>query len=125
MTDTPELLDLDSILAAAAPRRTLRISAASLKPDVLTLMELHDVGQALGLGPMEIVDVAADKTSWAAFEVGQAIAWVIARRAEPDLTWEEARTYGLELVTEPPDPTRAVAKRPRRRGRNGSSACTG
>jgi len=36
-----------------------------------------------------------------------AVAWVIARRVEPDLTFEEVCTYKLEVVGEPLDDQKA------------------
>jgi hypothetical protein len=124
--DEPQVVDLDAILARTRPSRVLRISASMIQADTLTPYELVAVGRAVGMSPQELLDQVRERAGWSAVELAQAFAWVIARRAEPDLAWEEAQRYGLDIVTGPPvDPTPAAGKPSRRRGTTGSSACTG
>jgi hypothetical protein len=115
----PGVIDLDSIVAST---RTpiLRISVDLIRTDTLTAYELMTIGRTLGISPGDLVEQIREKDGWTGLELGQAFAWIIARRADPALTWELAQTYGLDVVTKPPDPTPAGGRKPRRRGTPGS-----
>jgi hypothetical protein len=115
---TPELVDLGAILEATRPARVLRLPRDAMREDALTAYELVAVGRALGIGPAELT-AAVREHGWATVELGQAFAWVILRRVEPALTWEEARTYALDVT---PDPTRAASAATA--GMSGSSIST-
>jgi hypothetical protein len=115
----PDVIDLDAIVATTRTP-VLRISSSMIRADVLTAYELMTIGRTLGIGPGDLVEQIQSKDGWTGLELGQAFAWIIARRADPGLTWERAQTYGLDVVTEPPDPTPAGAKPSRRRGTPGS-----
>jgi hypothetical protein len=123
----PAITELGPIMAATRPARVLRLPLAALDRDTLSLVELAAVGRAIGLSPVDINEAFERREAggWAAVELAQGIAWAIARRVEPALTWEEARTFALEIVGQPPDPTKPpAAKKSARRGRISSSAGT-
>lgn len=109
----PEVTDLGAILERTRPTRVLRIPAAAIKEDSLTYLELAAIGRALDMTPDELLELVKTRNGWTAVELAQAFAWVILRRVEPALTWQEAQLYGLDIV---PDPTPAAAAKPRRRG---------
>ena len=92
-----------------------------------TLLELAEVGRALELTPAELAaKTKQGRDTWATVELGQAFAWVIARRERPALTWEEARTFALDVVGSPPDPPkRAAVRASRRAGTASPSSATG
>jgi hypothetical protein len=114
----PAVIDLDAIVASTrAP--ILRISFDMIRTDTLTAYELMTIGRTLGIAPGDLVAQINAKAGWTALELGQAFAWIIARRVDPALTWEQAQTYGLDVVTKPPDPTPAGGRKPRRRGTSG------
>ena len=114
----PAIVDLDAIVASTRTP-TLRISASMIRTDTLTTYELVEIGRTLELSPTQLVELVGSREGWTALELAQAFAWIIARRADPALTWERARTYGLDIVSDPPDPTPAGARRSRRRGMPG------
>ena len=110
--------DLGAILDAT-PRRTLRLPLAALNRNTLSPFELAAVGRAIGLTPQELQEEFEhrERGGWVAVELAQGIAWAILRRVEPDLSWEEAQRYALDIEGAPPDPTRPpAAKKSRRRG---------
>ena len=97
----PAVTHLGEILDATRPR-VVRLPSMIDRGSV-TMYELAMVGRALGLSPQGI-DAAVREQGWDAIELQQALVWVILKRREPDLTWEEARTFALDLET-PPDPS--------------------
>jgi hypothetical protein len=105
----PVVTDLGPILRRG-PARVLRLPSDAIREDSLTVYELVTIGRALGISPVELTDavraIQGKRAGWESFEIAQAFAWIVARRAEPGLTWEEARTFGLDVVAGPePDPT--------------------
>ena len=121
----PEHVDLRAILETTKPARVLSVPVDAIREDSLTPYELVAVGRALEMTPTELTrEIKAD--GWARIELAQAFAWAILRRVEPALTWDEAKTYRLELAgsTDPP-PVAVAPKRSRRRGMAGSSTSTG
>jgi hypothetical protein len=96
----PAVTHLGEIIDATRPR-VVKLPSAIDRGSV-TMYELSMVGRALGLTPQGI-DAAVREQGWDAIELQQALVWVILKRREPDLTWEEARTFALDLET-PPDP---------------------
>lgn len=125
----PDVLDLGDVLERTRPR-VLRLPAGALRQDSLTVYELVSIGRVLELEPGPLVAMLqatlAKRGGWESIELMQAIAWTIARRVEPALTWEQAQTFALELPELPPeDPTAAAGpKRSRRPGTSGASKST-
>jgi hypothetical protein len=107
----PAITDLGAILAETRPARVLRIPADAIREDSLTLYELVMIGRALELTPEQLTEAVNRRLGWTSVELAQAFAWVIVRRVEPALTWEEARTFGLDIVQAPTDPTRPPTRR--------------
>lgn len=103
----PAVTDLGAIIASTH-RRTLRLPLDAINRDTLSPFELAAVGRAIGLTPQELqAEFERRETGgWAAVELAQGIAWAIARRVEPSLTWEEAQRFALDITGEPPDPTK-------------------
>ena len=110
-----EVTHLGEIIDATRPRVVMLPKA--IDRGSVTMYELSLVGRALGLSPQEL-DAVVKAQGWEAIELQQALVWVILRRREPDLTWEEARTFALDLE---PDPTTPATAGSRRRGTASSS----
>ena len=117
----PVVTDLAELLERTKPARTVMIPRERLNPRSVTLTELAMAGRALGMTPEQIG--AIDTGSWAAFDLQQALVWVILRREEPELTWAEAQRFALEFA--PADPTPPVKTgSSRKRGTPGASTST-
>jgi hypothetical protein len=119
----PDVLDLGAVLSSSR-RRTLRLPVDAITRDTLSPYELAAVGRAIGLTPQELQEEfeRREQGGWAAVELAQGIAWAIARRIEPDLSWEDARRFALDITGSPPDPTRHTgAIKSRRRGMTSAS----
>lgn len=125
MTDRNGTGTVDLAAAFAARPRTVRIRSSDITPNALTPGELMTIGRTLGATPADLDRLYQARTSgdsWDGIELALAVAWVLLRRTEPDLTWAEARTYGLEVVPETENPTRPRSRRPGTAGRSGSTA---
>jgi hypothetical protein len=105
----PAVTHLGEILDATRPR-VVRLPSMIDRGSV-TMYELSQVGRALGLSPQDI-DAAVKEQGWDAIELQQALVWVILKRREPDLTWEEARTFALDLEPDPRTPALAGSSTP-------------
>lgn len=103
--EKPDLVVSD--LAAAFPVRTLIINVADMHSSRLTLLEALDMMEASGLAPEDFTRVMDHGTMRQKAQMMYAMAWVIARRAEPDLTWAEVCTYRVEVRGERVDEDKA------------------
>lgn len=106
----PDDIDL-SLILASHPVKVMRLDAAvirDLSASALAVGDLLDACAAVGLDPEQLGPVLS-AGGLRGGQVGLAVAWAIARRAYPALTWDEVRRdYRLEIVdTDPPDPTPA------------------
>jgi hypothetical protein len=97
----PRVTELADVLERTRPTRVVQIPRERLDPGSVTLFELTAVGRALGMSPRELG--AIDPAGWESFDLQQALVWVILRREEPSLTWEEAQRFRLEFP--PANPT--------------------
>lgn len=103
MTDrAPAPLDLSAVAAAHAVRHvTLDLATIDVR-EVLSVGDVVDMAGALGVAPETMALQLAPGGKIAgkvALDVGLALAWVIGRKAEPDLTYELVRsTWQLELI---------------------------
>jgi hypothetical protein len=101
-------------LAAIAGRHPVRLVRMDMAAVLLGLSigDMVDLETALGVPFAEL-------TSAPRLEVLAALAWLIARREDPDLRLADVRTsWRIELAE---DPTKARASRPPRRARSRSS----
>jgi len=105
----PAVTHLGEILDATRPR-VVKLPKAIDRGSV-TMFELAVVGRALGITPQEL-DAAVKAQGWEAIELQQALVWVILRRREPDLAWEEARTFALDIEPDPTTPATAGSSTP-------------
>lgn len=92
----PDLIVSD--LLTAHPSRRLVINVADIRPGRLTLLEALDIVDASGVEAEKFGEVLGSAKLKPKALLLYAIAWVIARRAEKDLTFEEVCTYRLEIV---------------------------
>ena len=92
--------DLD-LGAASAPPRRIRLPADAIT--TLGIGELLEVARQVGRPYTELGDTLRGGGNDAIL-TAVAIAYVLARRLEPDVTWEAAQTWRIELVGDV-DPT--------------------
>ena len=92
----PEPLDLSAILEADPPQRSAVLDLARFDITRLGLGELLEISRALEIEPGELGaamrGAGADKA-----RVGVALAWIIARRREPDLTFGDVERWRIEI----------------------------
>ena len=116
--------DLGEIIERTRPTRTISIPLSSIRADTLTPYELVSVGRVLDKTPQELIDEFGERGGWTSIELAQALAWVIMRRVEPDLSWQEAQRFAIKW-SDPPDPTPAAGQKSRRPGTTSKSAGSG
>jgi hypothetical protein len=93
-----ETLDLAAIMAAHEPR-TVLLDLAAVNSSTLTMGEVADLAEVLDLDLDEVQGAMAGRRGKVtAARAILALAWVIARRADPELTWAEARTWRVEVT---------------------------
>lgn len=122
-----EVEDLaDIALAHPTIRKRLdfrRLNAA----EVLSLGDVEDMARELGTDPGRLQAVLAKGGDRIALDVGIVLAWIIGRKADPDLTLDYVRRFWrIEFVgLGTTDPMPALAKRRRSSGQAGSSRTRG
>ena len=104
-SEKPDLVVSD--LIAQTTRRKLILRVSDVHPGSLTLLEALDIVDASGIPSGEFSRVMEHGKLREKALLMMAVAWVIARRVEPDLTFEEVCTYKLEVVGEPLDDQKA------------------
>lgn len=96
----PRAVDLSAI-AAAHPvnARTMTLDLNRFDPSGLTLVEVLDMSEAAGVSAGSLVGAlqATGMTPRKA-RLLYALAWVIVRRAEPEVRYSEVITWRLEIV---------------------------
>jgi hypothetical protein len=83
--------------------RTIHINVADIHPGSLTLMEALDIMDASGIDSTQFESILNRGTMRDKARLLYAMAWVIARRIEPDLTYAEVCAYHLEIHGTPRD----------------------
>jgi hypothetical protein len=104
-SEKPDLVVSD--LIASTPRRKLILRVSDIHPGSLTLLEALDIMDASGIPSSEFVRVMESGKLRQKALLMMAVAWVVARRVESDLTFEEVCTYQLEVIGDPVDDERA------------------
>lgn len=79
------------------PIRKLIINVADISPGRLTLLEALELSEASGIDSAEFTAVLERGSMVKKAKLLYAFAWVVAKRAEPDLTYEEVCTYDLTV----------------------------
>jgi len=83
------------------PRKVV-LDVGAITPGNLTLMEALDIADASGVDVGDMQTVIMGPQNKRQGLLVYAMAWIIARRKEPDLTFAEVCTYHLELMGEAP-----------------------
>ena len=97
---TPKAVDLSDV-AAAHPvnARAMTLDLNRFDAGGLTLIEVLDMAEASGSDAGQLVKVlGASGMTPAKARVLYALAWVIIRRAEPDVRYSEVLTWKLDLI---------------------------
>jgi hypothetical protein len=92
----PDLIVSD--LLSEYPPRRLIINVADIHAGRLTLLEALDIADASGIYADNFAEVMGGPDLKRKALLLYAMAWVIARRVEKDLTFDEVCTYKLEVV---------------------------
>jgi hypothetical protein len=100
----PAVTHLGDVIDATTPR-VVKLPSA-IDRGAVTMYELAQVGRALGITPQEL-DATVKAQGWDAIELQQALVWIILRRREPELTWDEAKRFALDLEPDPSPPALA------------------
>jgi len=98
---TLELIDLSAI-AEKYPVNVKRmvLDMSSFDASKLTLLEVLDMAEASGIQPERLASLLGPSSSNdpRKFRMLYALGWVIARRANPDLTFAEVITWKMDVV---------------------------
>jgi hypothetical protein len=78
--------------------RTITLHVEGITPGGLTLLDALDIAEASGVDPDDMMQVLAGKQTRKQGMLMYAIAWVLGRRVEPGLTFEEVLTCHLHVV---------------------------
>lgn len=98
-------LDLAAIMAASPPRRSARLELAAVDFGAFGVGEWLELARVLELEPDAIAPAMRDGSSTDKARVGIGVAWLIARRAEPELTYAEVERWSIEIVGAAVGPT--------------------
>jgi len=105
--DDGDVLDLTAI-AQAHPVRRVRLDMSKIVGEgLLSVGDIVDMSDKLHTEPGELAAVLDGAGLATSIEVGLALAWVIGRKADPGLSYDEVRTsWRIEPGPgAPPDPT--------------------
>jgi hypothetical protein len=97
----PDLVVSD--LLAARPVRKLIINIADMHPGRMTLIDALDIMDVSGIDSNDFSAVIMRGTLRQKAQLIYAMAWVLARKSEPDLTFDEVCTYQIEIRGETRD----------------------
>lgn len=94
----------DLILDASGedtPPRKIYLDVSQIRPGKLTLLEALDMAEAADVSPDSFTRVLTRGSGARKARLIYAFAWVLARRAEPGLTFAEVCTYDLTVTGKP------------------------
>lgn len=124
MTDQvdDDVLDLTAI-AQAHPARRVRLDVGAIEAaELLSVGDIVDMAAKLHTDPLQLAAVLAAGGADTPYEITLALAWVIGRKADPGLSYDEVRmswrVEGAAPTSAEPDPTPPT---PSRRARATSS----
>ncbi len=93
--------------------RSITLHVEGITPGGLTLLDALDIAEASGVEPDDMMTVLSGKRSRKQGMLMYAIAWVLARRVEPGLTFAEILTCHLHIVGEAPPEEKIEAEQKR------------
>lgn len=105
-------VSLADIIEQSPERRKVVLDMSRVDPTALTLIETLDVADASGIKTEDFGAVMERGTLRTKAMLLFALAWVIMRRVEPDLTYKETCTFDLSVVGEvdPKEGERAIER---------------
>ena len=108
-----DVLDLTAI-ARAHPARKVRLDLSKVMAEgLLSVGDIVDMAEKLHTDPAQLGAVMEAGGESVAIDVGIALAWVIGRKADPALSYDEVRTsWQIDSRSSPPDPTPPTAPAP-------------
>jgi hypothetical protein len=91
----------DLLLDNLEPPRRITLDVGAITPGNLTLLEALDISDASGVDVDDMDKVIRGRQTKQQGLLVYAMAWIVAKRQEPGLTFAEVCTYQLELVGTP------------------------
>jgi hypothetical protein len=124
-THNTEVIDLSAI-AESHPvnQKTALLDLNTFDATNLTLLEVLDMSEASGVEPENLGALMKSRNTATRMRIMFAMAWVIARRAQPRLTFAEVCTWKLEVIGEV-DPKVAEASEKRAAAIVGAAVVSG
>lgn len=110
-------LDLNEILDSSPEPRRATLNASSLALGRFGIGELLELTRVAGVAPDKLGEALRKGDGATKGRVIVGLAWLIARRREPELTYEDVATWAIEVRSDKPDPT---PRPPRKRGARSS-----
>lgn len=94
--------DLTLSLADIPVARKVTLNLADVDAGKLTLMDALDIAEVSGVPAHKFASTLAGASENVRAKLLYAYAWVIVRKIERSVTWEEMQTYDLEVIGSPP-----------------------
>src|SRR5262245_21287722 len=91
----------DLILSESEAPRKVFLDVGQIRPGKLTLLEALDMGEAAKVDPDDFMRILERGSPATKARLIYAFGWVLARRAEPEITFEEFCTYDLTVTGKP------------------------
>jgi hypothetical protein len=124
LVDDGDVLDLTAV-AQAHPARRVKLDIAAIEAaGLLSVGDVVDMAEKLHTEPAQLAAVLSAGDPSTAFEVVLALAWIVGRKVDPDLSYDEVRTtWRVEApVRAAPDPTPPQPPRQHRRHARATSS---
>jgi hypothetical protein len=124
LADDGDVLDLTAI-ALAHPARRVRLDMAAIESaGLLSVGDIVDMSERLHTDPAQLAAVLTAGDPSTPYEVVLALAWIVGRKADPGLSYDEVRTtWRVESVAaRSPDPTPPKPPRQHRRRAHATSS---
>jgi hypothetical protein len=91
----------DLILSEIPTIRKVSLNLAMVDASKISLIDAIDIANVSGVSADKFNRTLAGPDKLAQAKLMYAFAWVIARRIEPGITWDEMLTYDLEVIGTP------------------------
>ena len=118
-------IELADILEESGPREYVHLALDRLDIGKLGVGDLLDVSEACGISPDDLGRALRNGTAITKAQVVVALAWVIRRRRQPELTLNDAKTWHITASVGRPDPTPPAPRPSASGGGSGSRARQG
>lgn len=91
----------DLTLSEIPPIRKVSLNLAMVDASKISLIDAIDIARVSGIDTHKFSQTLAGADATSKAKLMYAFAWVVARRIEPGITWDEMLTYDLEVIGTP------------------------